>query len=470
LKKFKITDANGKEFNIDLHDVTDTNTDLDGAIADSEDSDDHQTDSFNPVIVDSDGNTVDVNKLLDVNSDNKIPRAIDVNVEVTHTGQNKNSFVYHSESMAEDTHTWTTPFPKPLLKNHDSWSEPMGRIIQADFCKSEINPDRECIDATFRVTDQDAIPKFLDGRYRTVSIGGSAGNIQCGICGKEILKDGQFKFCGHWKGETYDGKKALWHCRNIDYNETSVVNNPADSWAQIKKITVVTNNTGAKDEKPEDANKPDEGSVEDKTSTEDNIYDTIDHLADQETQTKTPEDTKDDDKVTKEMLDAVTAERDSLKENVKGLEGKVTNLSDEVNSLNTKVSDLAEENKVNIQDAQESRQQSIKLAVINKKLVANKIVDFELINKNLEDEKKDDRLNELMALPMKDLMAMSDGLMTETIASQRKIPDPVPSPGLADNNQPNVTPDGVADDDKTEKETETTMKDFEDLVLKAFIK
>jgi hypothetical protein len=81
--------------------------------------------------------------------------------------------------------------------------------------------------------------KFADGRYKTMSIGAGAKKIVCNTCGKTILDSGKVKFCGHWRGETYKDSVCTWTMTGLDYREGSVVNDPADEYAQVKRIKVL---------------------------------------------------------------------------------------------------------------------------------------------------------------------------------------------------------------------------------------
>jgi len=503
-----LTDANGKTFEVTINDIADMTTDLEGSAQDHDitDAEAHKVTDFQVAIVDSQGNSVDVNKLLDEAKQDpaRLPKAIDVLFEATHSGSNRNFFIYHSDSMENDATSWKSPFAKPFLKNHDIYSEPLGRVHDFYFGRSEFNPDRDCINVVYRISDADAIEKFLDGRYRTMSIGGSVGHVSCSICGKDILKDGVFKFCGHWRGEAYAGQKALWNARNIEYKEGSVVNAPADDWAQVKKITVITGdakdsaaNTNQKD--GEDMSKSVDSNVND------NILDDIDALAaadnaatadgepngepNGETKPEGGEaqdsqgqnegenadnstDANDNEPETLEAVkderDTLKAENQSLKDEKKALEDQVKDLQTQVTQLNDQVRTLTEENKTATEDSQASRKQSIKLAVMNKKLMAQRIVDFELLSNKVTDDKKEVRMNELIAKGAKELTDMVESLATTTIKEQRKFIDQVNNPSMVNlQDQHAITED---DDDKVEDKKDEkkvpTMKDFEDTIIK----
>lgn len=257
-----VKDMNGKEFNVN----TNTISRISGDVVEDSKNGNTITDSYEQnrvkqvrdiAFVDAKGNPVDNIKLLsDLQKGDSDIVALDVDMEATHSGKNHNFVIYYEDSMEKDVESFVNPFHKPILKNHNQYSgEPLGRIRQAYHGESALTDERSAIHLKVRVTDRTTFEKFLDGRYQTVSIGGSMHTVTCNICGKNILKDGKFKFCGHWRGETYKDQVCYWGARDIEYHEVSVVNNPADDFAQIMKVTVLTssdeNNNTNKNNKEE---------------------------------------------------------------------------------------------------------------------------------------------------------------------------------------------------------------------------
>lgn len=235
----KLVDKNQREFVID-----DVSSLFDMASTFSWMEDSEGETSTNPrevEVLDADGNAIDRLSLTDsLASGQSI--ALDVTFEATHSGRNRNFFNYNSEDLERGAASWKSPFSKPLLKNHDMYTEPLGRVHDFSFGPSIITDERDAVTVTFRVTDQDAVAKFLDGRYQTMSIGASCGQVTCNICGKDILKDEEFKFCGHMRGQKYKGEMAYWTAKDFEFKEGSVVNNPADDFAQVIRVQVVKNN------------------------------------------------------------------------------------------------------------------------------------------------------------------------------------------------------------------------------------
>lgn len=498
MKKIKITDANGKEFEVSLSDITDMTTDLDGDAADTGLSDEDKAfmADFKPSIVDSSGAAFDLTTLSDEAGSNagRLPKAIDVQFEATHSGRNRNSFIYHSDSMEADAASWKAPFAKPFLKNHNMYAEPMGRVVDFEHGPSQFVADRDTINVTYRITDSDAIEKFLDGRYQTMSIGGSVGHVSCSICNKDIVKDGVLKFCGHWRGETYDGQKAFWNARDIEYKEGSVVNAPADDWAQVKKITVVTEKAATKDEEGQAGSTSIKDEEDDILSIMDSLTDATDGQpeggeANEGTQEglaaedgsedgsddsgDTTSDTSDEDG-DQGVLDRAIAERDELKDEVaqltadkEALEQRVADFTQQVEDLSEEIETLKQESSSSTSDAQNVRQQNIKLALLSKKVLAERAMDFERLSGALADDERETRASELVGMSAKDLTALVDGLDWSSVktTSTTTVVGSIANPGLVDHEDPNAVVIGDNEAAKAKKEPVATMKDFEDTII-----
>jgi hypothetical protein len=156
-------------------------------------------------------------------------------IEAIHAGRTRNHNIYPSDKLKGDfqlksgVYSFLYPYPKPMLKNHDHYSEPTGRVRNAQFITDSLT-NRDAIMIIPEITDPDTIEKVLDGRYMTVSIGASTDAAMCNICGTDILSEG---WCGHERGETYDGVECGWIVGNLFFDECSWVNVPADSDATI---------------------------------------------------------------------------------------------------------------------------------------------------------------------------------------------------------------------------------------------
>lgn len=332
----KITDCNGKEFNVDVNKmIYHINDDLSSEsnslfVTNTEST---ETNPSVPVtITDSDGGTFSL-----TDSENSLDDIVDIDVyiEASHSDTKINNAYYTSSSMLRDFSTYTHPFKKPLLRHHNSYSgEPIGRIISSDCIDSALIDGTKAIDVIAKVSDKDAITKFLDGRYSTVSIGASANTITCNHCGKHILKDGKFNFCGHWRGETYDGKLCTWNCEDLEYSELSVVNSPADKYAQVYRIVVNRKSNNKQQNSQEDS---DENISISKASSH-SVADSIINFANETTQTTEIKQQENDDTKTEQTTEL----NDDQKEY---FTSKIENLSEMINTLQNQLDDLTNKNK-----------------------------------------------------------------------------------------------------------------------------
>lgn len=453
-----IKDANGKEFSIDLTKISDINGDLgdksSARVADTRSG--MLTYVHDMEIVDCNGQVLDSAQLIkDMSSGKTNVTSIDVEMEATHSGKNLNYCIYYEDSMEKDAETFMNPYHKPMLKNHNDYSgEPLGRIKQSTFGPSQLTDERSAIHLTAHVTDQDAIPKFIDGRYATVSIGGSMGTVTCNVCGKTILKNGKFKWCGHWRGETYKDSVCYWGARDITYHEVSTVNNPADVYAQVMKITVHTDSDENNNNKGTDSNNnnKEEGTMgetnkdskaTDAATAKKSVCDIIDQLLNTGTESAAAASDNNDQGTatdsTGEQASGATAtdtaastEGSSAEDNNK-LKKDLEDAQAKVKELETQLADAQKNLETAQQEAKDAKEQAeglqdkcIALATANKELVADSL----LANESFEnDAAKDARKKELMAMSMKDLNKLAESATaTDT---QRRTPGKVTNPTMA---------------------------------------
>lgn len=484
----QIEDANGKKFSIDVSKICDINGDLgDKASASVTDSKKNRVQQVHDIeYVDQNGEAIDSLQLLkDMASGKTQVLALDVEMEATHSGKNHNYCIYYEDSMEKDAESFVNPFKKPMLKNHNDYSgEPLGRINQSWFGPSALTDERSAIHLKARVTDQDAIPKFLDGRYSTVSIGGTMGTVTCNVCGKTILKDGKFKFCGHWRGESYKDQMCYWGAKDIEYHEVSTVNNPADDYAQIMKVTVVTDSDNKKDSKEDTTMAGTNTDSNKSTNAEDakkSVCDIIDQLLNQSADSSiTPEDNKDeeqkdnkDNKETNDTNEAADSQSDSVDKIKKDLE----DAQDKIASLETELADSKTALEKANKDLEDSKAEStsyqekcMALATANKELVADSIMSKEDLK---DDTAKDTRKKELMAMSMKDLNKLMEESTTKDSKEQQRTPAQINNPTLA-NPEDNKDSNGSADTDKKtadnkKSDVKATVDDFaKDIVGKLF--
>ncbi len=204
--------------------------------------------------------------------DKKAVTGLFVNLEASHSGiVNGNQFFYMPKGMANGAETFVKPFNKPVHVNHDTKTDPIGRVIkseyvdyghEADYIKDSNYPvdviefisdfvkSPTFKDSSYKglghlaleaeITDSAAIQKILDKRYLTVSIGGTCKDVTCSRCGVDINQDMQDFMsgkiekkdgdCFHEMGTKYsDSEHSLfWVAGDMEFDEISYVSSPAD--------------------------------------------------------------------------------------------------------------------------------------------------------------------------------------------------------------------------------------------------
>lgn len=159
-------------------------------------------------------------------------------IEAIHAGTTKNFNHYLPEKLKGDfelksgVYSWTSPYPKPVIYNHDTTTEATGRVMSAAYT-DYTSTGKPGIIIIPKITEPNAIKAIQDGRLLTVSIGAYTDSIICSITGVDVLKDG---FTGYQPGEYYDGVLCEWIIGDVWFDEVSWVNVPADENAKIIDI------------------------------------------------------------------------------------------------------------------------------------------------------------------------------------------------------------------------------------------
>ena len=107
--------------------------------------------------------------------------------------------------MKKGIRSWTSPYKKPVLTNHDDTKDPIGRVISGKYLQTErgiSDKDWKPIlresegygyqRLTVKITDPEAIKKILDGRYQTVSVRMSTDHCTCSICGSHYCRSKEY--------------------------------------------------------------------------------------------------------------------------------------------------------------------------------------------------------------------------------------------------------------------------------------
>jgi len=203
-------------------------------------------------------------------STSKSGHSILAQIDMTHAGiVTRNYGFYLPNRMKSGANTFTKDYAKPLLIGHDDDTQPVGRVIQAEYIdtsnqykiedqyvRSLFNMtdkknkteniasvvrhiiqtyDRRDdykglghIRGTVKITDSETIEKVLNGTLLTVSTAMVSDSAVCSICGTDWVKDGM---CEHNRGQIYDDNVCVVIPGSMAYEHLAIVNTPADPHA-----------------------------------------------------------------------------------------------------------------------------------------------------------------------------------------------------------------------------------------------
>ena len=233
----------------------------------------------------------------------KTPKRLQLKVAITHAGiVNLNKAFYHPIFVRQFVETLTDKFNRPILVNHDTFSDPVGRVTGGEFV-STVSPDMKAkleaagvstllfsdikfdadtmeledimpvvsrdartihklfgkdksfeglgeVQAIFDVVDEDAIKKILDDRFLTVSIGFDTEVAFCSVHATDVYNmDGCECNRGDKvevpTGKTNDDGEPITELEEVFFvtgpmsaREVSYVNTPADE--QAKNLEIIS--------------------------------------------------------------------------------------------------------------------------------------------------------------------------------------------------------------------------------------
>lgn len=183
-------------------------------------------------------------------------KSVTVRMEATHSGKpNGNNWIYTPNAMMAGHKTFVSPVFRPVVLEHKEDSKTLGRVVDAKYASYDNAPkhlerpvDRSYlrdykkfmlsplyknkdfkglghIELTAKITDEESIKRILDNQYGFVSVGGSAHQAYCSICGS---KKGMKSSCDHVRGAKYNGETCYYIGDSISFDHISYVATPAD--------------------------------------------------------------------------------------------------------------------------------------------------------------------------------------------------------------------------------------------------
>lgn len=227
-------------------------------------------------------------KLIDSLTDTKDsqkPKGLLITMELSSSGKRINNRIYSPIGQYSNVDSWTSPYKKPIIRNHDINEDPIGRFSQVRYKErpgiskffrdgNELNTLRELMDrgnakkairmmdklglltnkywpgfglllADVKIVDPLAIEKFLDERYLTFSAGSSTDSYKCGTCNSDWA---QGDICEHRPG-MIDEESGLLNTFLIGAfkgKEASVVGSPANDTSYVLEIKTIDSDTNDK--------------------------------------------------------------------------------------------------------------------------------------------------------------------------------------------------------------------------------
>ena len=166
------------------------------------------------------------------------PDTLMVEVEGIHAAPfvTRNFTRYMPDCLKESQAKWTSPYLKPLIKHHnDRDGQIIGRICDAHYTENTGIKDVGGLVFTLSVPDKQAAEEVENRILETVSIGVSADDVRCSICGSQIVDAEEGCPKGHIRGNSYAEGLCSWDIHSMEPKELSYVIVPSDVYAKNKR-------------------------------------------------------------------------------------------------------------------------------------------------------------------------------------------------------------------------------------------
>ena len=171
----------------------------------------------------------------DNNLTEPVPGTLMVEMEGIHAYpfRTRNYTRYMPEALKASIPKWTNPYLRPVILYHnDQDGKIIGRIYHVEYREQTGVKDVGGLIFTTAVPDEKAAKDISSRLLETVSIGVSANDVRCSICGQRITSADEGCPEGHTRGAEYDGETCCWDIYDIDPKEISYVIVPSDPYAR----------------------------------------------------------------------------------------------------------------------------------------------------------------------------------------------------------------------------------------------
>ena len=160
---------------------------------------------FNPIKDKS--NTIELKEaeFSDLATPNQGTLMVEVEGIHSHPYSTQNFTRYMPQALKDSIYAWTHPYLKPLIYHHnDQNGRIIGRVYNAEYTEKTGVEGAGGLIFTIAVPDQEA-DKDIQGRLlETVSIGVTATDVRCSVCGAQIEDEQEGCPNGHIRGSLYD--------------------------------------------------------------------------------------------------------------------------------------------------------------------------------------------------------------------------------------------------------------------------
>ena len=293
------------------------------------------------------GNSIDLKESAQpkANVDALAPNSLMVEIEGLHAAPfaTGNYTRYTAKALKASIPSWTSPYRRPLLKHHNEDNgEPIGRVISAEYVTKNTRSGTPALKFLVNVPDKDAIEGVKNGLLLTTSVGVTAYEVKCSICGAHITNAEEGCPNGHNRGDTYEGETCYWDIENFRAKEISYVDVPSDMYAKNLNYYPAVEKRGSETQIKE--------SLDDKLATKKGEEQMEEKLKEAEAKIADFE---------KKVAD--------LAEEKKASESKAVELEESVKALNEKITELEKTNA----ELKESLDESVKLKETLESEIAN---------------------------------------------------------------------------------------------------
>lgn len=164
--------------------------------------------------------------------------SIMVEIEGIHAITTQNYTRYMAEGLKGSQNSWTHPYNKPVILHHNEKDgKIIGRIHKVDYVNKNTRSGTPALRFLTNIADRDAVCQVKDGRLATVSVGISATDCRCSICGTNIAEEE----CEHKRGQIYNGETCFWDIYAFTGKELSYVISPSDPYAHNLRVIEPSN-------------------------------------------------------------------------------------------------------------------------------------------------------------------------------------------------------------------------------------